>query len=102
MNKYTIIYSETSKKDIDVLANYIIDKCKAPKTAVEYTQGLFKKINSLKNSADSYALYNRKSLQQYGWDLRRINYKKMAILYTIHGNTVLIRRILPSAMITCK
>jgi plasmid stabilization system protein ParE len=101
MNKFTIIYSKTSKSDIDDLANYITDQCKAPKTAAEYTQGIFKKINSLKNSADSYALYNRKSLQQYGWDLRRINYKKMAIIYTIHGNTVLIRRIIPGSMITC-
>lgn len=99
MNKYIIIFSKPSKDDIDDLANYIIGKCKAPKTATEYTKGILKKINSLKNSADSYALCNRWSLHQYGWELRRINYKKMAIIYTIHGNSVLIRRIVPGAMI---
>ena len=99
MNKFSIIFSKPSKDDIDDLVNYIIGNCKSPETAADYTQGILKKINSLVNSADSFVLCNPKLLQHDSWDLRRINYKKMAIFYTIHGNTVLIRRIVPSAMI---
>lgn len=51
MNKFVIIFSKPSKDDIDDLANYIIGKCKAPKTAADYTKGILKKINSIVPSA---------------------------------------------------
>jgi len=100
MRKYKIVYSDQAISDLQSLAEYIIFTCKAPKTSKEYAEGIVKTINSLSFSADSVALYNRKSLSKYGYNTRRINYKKMAIIYTIHGNTVLIQRIVSGTIIT--
>ena len=60
---------------------------------------LFNKIKSLTYSPDSFPLYTRKSSIQYGFIVRRIIYKKMIIIYTIHGNIVLIQRILSGSLI---
>jgi len=39
-------------------------------------------------------------LLKYGFFVRRINYKKMAILYTVYEDTVLIHRVVAGSMIT--
>lgn len=98
--KYKIVYSETAKVDVMDIANYITYTCKAPKTAKEYMKKLFDKIKSLIHSPDSYPLYSRKLSSQYGLYVRRIIYKKLTIVYTIHGNVVLIQRILSGSLIT--
>lgn len=97
--KYKIVYSETAKEDIMKLADFISFSCKAPMTSKVYMKDLFEKIKSLSHLADSYPLYNRKSLIQYGFNVRRVNYKKMSIIYTVHGNIVLIQRILSGSLI---
>ena len=38
--------------------------------------------------------------EDYGTNARRINYKKMAIIYTVHDNIVYIHRIIPASLIT--
>jgi plasmid stabilization system protein ParE len=98
--KCKIVYSQVAKDDIMDIANYISITCKAPKTSKEYMKKLFNKIKSLTYSPDSYPLYNRKLSIQYGFIVRRIIYKKMTIIYTIHGNVVLIQRILSGSLIT--
>jgi toxin ParE1/3/4 len=99
MISYKIVYSETAINDLRNLADYIIYTCKAPLTSKEYAQGIVKTINGLSSIADSLPLYNRKSLTQYGFNVRRINYKKIIIIYTIHGNIVLIQRIISGSLI---
>ncbi len=63
-------------------------------------QGLFNQIKSLTHTAESYPISATKTISHYGYNARRINYKKMAIVYTVHGKTVLIHRVLPSALIS--
>jgi len=96
---YKIVYSEVAKDDIMDITNYITYTCKAPKTSKEYMKKLFNKIRSLTYSPDSYPLYNRKLSIQYGFIVRRIIYKKLIVIYTIHGNVVLIQRILSGSLI---
>ena len=45
------------------------------------------------------AIRNEKSLLKYGFFVRRVNYKNMAILYTVFGDIVFIHRIIASSMI---
>jgi plasmid stabilization system protein ParE len=58
------------------------------------------KIKSLAKNPESYPIRFNLSLMQYGTDVRRINYKKMAIIYTVNDNTVDIHRIIASSLIT--
>jgi len=97
--KFRIVYSEAAKEDIMELTDFISFSCKAPKTSKDYMKALFNKIKSLSDSADSFPLYNRKSFIQYGFNVRRINYKKIIIIYTLHGNLVLIHRIISGSLI---
>ncbi len=100
MNKYRLVFSPESEKDMLELEDVIYFDYKAPLTAFRYIQGLKDMISILKRSPESYSIQTRKSLLQYGSNVRRINYKKMAIIYTVHGDVVYIHRIVPSAMVT--
>ena len=96
MNSFDIVYSLEAVADIDSLTNVILFQYKAPLTAKNYIQGLADEIKSLSQSADSYKIESRKSLQQYGPYLRRLNYKQMAILYNLINDIVYIRRVVPA------
>ena len=100
MIRYEIVYSETAINDLLNLANYIIYSCKAPNTSKEYAQSIVKTINDLSHLAESLLLYNRKPFIQYGFNVRRINYKKIIIIYTVHENLVLIQRIISGSLIS--
>ncbi len=86
--------------DIENLHFYIFENCKSPITAKRYIDGIFHQIKALSHSAESFPISANKFILQYGYNARRINYKKMAIIYTVHGKTVLIRRVIPGSLIT--
>jgi plasmid stabilization system protein ParE len=100
MRSYTIRITKQADFDIENLHFYIVEICKSPITAKRYIQGLFNQIKSLTHTAESYPISATKTISQYGYNARRINYKKMAIIYTVHGKTVLIHRVLPGALIS--
>lgn len=101
MTKYRIIISERAQNDLDSLSNVISFEYKAPKTAIKYLRELFAVINMLSQNADIFQFQTRKSIvDAYGTFVRRINYKKMAILYTIHTDTVYILRVIPQSTIS--
>ena len=97
---YKVEYSKQAEIDIDKLYNVISTEYKAPLTAFRYVQGLINTINRLKQNADIYAFYNSNFVKPYGNNVKRVNYKKMAIFYTVFERTVYIHRIIPSAIIT--
>lgn len=97
---YTVKLSDNADQDIDNLSDAIIYTYQAPNTAFKYVQGLLNAIQSLSKNPESPPIQTRTSLQQYGANVRRINYKKMAIIYTVHGNIVYIHRIIAGSMIT--
>ncbi len=100
MRSYTIRTSEQAHIDIENLHFYIVETCKSPITSKRYIEGIYLKIKSLSHSAESYPISSLKTILQYGYNARRINYKKMAIIYTVHLRIVLIHRVIPGALIS--
>lgn len=100
MKRYSIEISEQARWDLLDLNDTIINKYKAPSTAVKYMRGLAKEIKKLESTAESFAIQSRNSLSHFGFNVRRINYKRMTVIYTVHNDTVHIHRIVASNMIS--
>lgn len=100
MNQFQILITEEAKHDIKQLSDVIKYQYKSPLTAFSYIQGLVDEINKLQLTAESYVIQTRKSFLIYGYNVRRINYKKMSILYSVSNYIVYIHRIVPSSTIS--
>jgi plasmid stabilization system protein ParE len=98
MGQFEISLTSKALSDVDKLRFAIVFKYRAPLTAKRYLKGLNETIRSLKIGADSIQIDEELS-KQYGLDIRRINYKEMAILYTVEGQKVYILRIMPQSLI---
>jgi plasmid stabilization system protein ParE len=96
---YEIDYSDDAKEDLDNLLNVITFDYDSPITAGRYLSGLKLAIHSLSTNPERYPIRHNYFMQQYGANARRVNYKKMAIIYTIHENTVRIHRVTASSLI---
>jgi len=57
-------------------------------------------MNRLKNNAETFTIQSGIFFLQYGFNVRRLNYKKMTIIYTVMNDTVYIQRVVPSSTIT--
>lgn len=90
MKSYTIRTTKQAERDIDNLHYFIYEICKSPITSKRYISGLFVEIKSLSHTAESYKISTHKSVLKYGYNARRVNYRKIAIVYTLHRNIVLI------------
>lgn len=99
MRQYHVVLSENAESDLQNYIDYITHACKAPLTALRHYESLFETLKSLKHSPESYSIQTRKSLQQFGANIRRVNFKKMAIIYSIHGDIVYIHRIVAGSLI---
>ena len=100
MKHYRISLSETAKLEYDNYIDFIRIECAAPLTAARHFKGIDETINSLKTNAEMYLIQTHPSLLRYGLNVRRINYKKIAIIYTIQDNIVFIHRIMVASLIT--
>ena len=98
MRQFEISVTSKALSDVDKLRFAIVFKYRAPLTAKRYLKGLNDTIQSLKIGADSIQIDTNLSAL-YGFDIRRVNYKEMAILYSIEGNVVIIQRIIPQNMV---
>jgi len=99
MEQYKIVISKQAKNDIDELYNVIVYDFASPITAFKYIKGLYKQINSLKRSAESYVIQTRPFYRQYGFNVRIITYKKMTVIYLVSNRCVYIRAVISSATI---
>ncbi len=97
---YRIKLSDEAKKDFDEYLHHIRAVYHAPLTAIKHYAELTKIINNLKCFPESYPVQTGISFLRFGPNVRRINYKKMAIIYTVHGDIVYIQRIMPANLIT--
>jgi hypothetical protein len=100
MKKYKVRISKQAFVDIENLRFVIVNLYKSPITASRYVHELMATINALSVSADSFPVSTLKSVSKYGYNARRINFKKMAIVFTIHGNIVLIQRVVSGALLS--
>jgi plasmid stabilization system protein ParE len=99
MERYKIVISPTAKQDLIHLSNIIRFEYKSPITATQYLKGIYNEIKRLSQNADTFKIQTHCSFLQYGKNVRRINYKKMTIIYTVVGNTTYIQRVVPSSTI---
>ena len=98
MARYSIQLSDEAKDDVRELRMAIEDTYKAPLTAARYVAELDTKMQWLANGASYFPIVPELSYQ-YGYDIRRLNFKKMAILYTIEGDSVIVIRIISQNMV---
>ena len=94
----TISYSHKAYDDICRLNDYIAQECSAPLTAKRYLTGLEQRILWLRQNADLFPIVPELSFEM-GFPVRRLNYERMAILYSTTEATVYIHRIVPQNMI---
>lgn len=100
MKRYKIFVTQTAKNDIDELFSFIVSEYKSLSTAEKYINGIEITINKLTISAESLHIQNKLSTPPNASCLRRINYKKMAIFYTVNSGIVYIHRVIPAARLT--
>ena len=98
--KYRIVYLETALFDVRELRYVIQEIYKSPVTAERYVLGLADEIKRLSILAESLPIQSIEGLMRYGQAVRRLNYKKMAVIYTVHDDLVYIHRIIPASVIT--
>ena len=80
MKKYRIEVSEEAGFDLDRLSEVIINEYKSPLTAFRYVRDLKIEIKRLSILAESPPIQSIESLMRYGQAVRRLNYKKMAVI----------------------
>ena len=98
MRQFDVKLSDQALEDADRVYDYILNRVFAPMTAALYYKGLLNKMHSLQKGASAIAV-DIKLSAHYGMPIRRVNYKKFAILYSIQGDTVIIEQVLPQKMI---
>jgi len=96
---HNIEYSPEARNDLHELAYAITHSYGMPMTAEEYVRELRAEIEKLKQYPERNAVRDNHFLLQYGTNVRRVNYKKMAIIYTIHNDLVYIHRIMAGALL---
>ena len=100
MARFEIVFSEQANTDIQNLTDAIMCEYEAPLTAFKYVQGLLVEIKKLRTIADFLPIQKSGYFLQYSFNVRRLKYKKMTIIYTVIGNAVYIIRVVPSSTIT--
>ena len=100
MRKNSIRITDTALQDIENVHDYIAYELFEPITADKYIRSIYDAIKHLSIYGASIAVSERDSLLlQYGSTVRNINYKKMAIIYTVESNEIIIQRIMAATLI---
>jgi plasmid stabilization system protein ParE len=97
---YTIYLLSEADQDIEELYDYIAYVLKEPVTALDYRDGIYYAIKKLAIYGGSLAISQRGYLRKhYGSTVRTVTYKKMAIIYSVIDNIILILRVMPGSLI---
>jgi len=100
MRKNLVRITDTALQDIENVHDYIAYELFEPITADKYIRNIYDAIKHLSFYGESAAVNERDFLlSQYGATVRNINYKKMAIIYTIENNEIIIQRIIAASLI---
>jgi len=91
--KYKVRYSDDAILDFNDISHLIANELGMPKTAFNYLKGLKEKIKRLEHYPEICAISNNKSIiENYGFNVRKLNYKKVSVIYTIIEKDVWIMR----------
>jgi hypothetical protein len=97
MKRYAVRITKSAQNDIYQVIDHISNIYKAPLTAEKFLIGLYDAIFSLENSAESIRISTKTDILRYGVNARSIAFKKLTIVYTVHGRTVLVKSVIPGA-----
>ena len=93
MKIYRVVISEKAKNDIDDYIDFIYNEYKSPLTALRNYEGLFDVIKDLSTIAGSIKYCTVKSIiDLYGVSCKRINFKKMTIIFSLNNETVQLKQ----------
>jgi hypothetical protein len=96
---YDINISENANIEIWEYYGFIKFDCNSPTDAAKHLSGIWKTIRDLRKNPYVSAKQDREILIRYGYGVRRVNFKKMAIIYTVIGDTIYIHRFIAQSMI---
>jgi len=100
MRKNVVRITDIALQDIENVHDYIAYELFEPITADKYIRGIYDTIKHLSFYGAIVAVSERDFLLlQYGSTVRNINYKKMAIIYTLENEEIIIQRILAATLI---
>lgn len=96
---YKLIVTDKAQEDIDQYIDTIIYTYDAPVTAKKHYDDLYNILRKIEQYPMSNPIRYGSSLLQYGYNIRRVNYKKMSILYTVNENNIYVHRVIASSLI---
>jgi plasmid stabilization system protein ParE len=100
MHKHLVKITDSALQDIEDVHDYIAYELFEPILADKYIRSFYDAIQHLSLYGASVAVSERESLlSKYGSTVRNINYKKMAIVYTVENENIIIQRIIAAALI---
>ena len=86
-------------EDIEEIVDYIEYELFSPMAAQRFLDGLDTKINSLRLHANVFAISTYKDVLKYDVFARHVIYKEFAVIYSIHGNWVVVHRVIHGSLI---
>lgn len=93
--RFEVVLSETANNDIENMAENFMQGGIKTLTGYRYMVELMREMMKLKPKADKYQSIRKKNLFPYGSNLRKLNYKKSSVIFTIISCKVYIFRIIP-------
>ena len=97
---YKLIITDRAQKDIEQYIDTIMYTYDAPMTAKKHYDDLYDVFRKIEQYPMISPIRYNLSLLQYGYNVRRVNYKKMAIFYTVNGYNVYVHRVIAGSLIT--
>jgi len=97
---YKLIITDSAQEDIDQYIDTIIFTYNAPITAKKHYDDLYAILRKIEQYPLANSIRYNSSLLQYGYNVRRVNYKKMAILYTVNEHNIYVHRVVAGNLIT--
>ena len=80
---YEVIVLPKAETEFYNYIDYIYFACDAPSTAIQHYNEIIEILYSLEKYAEIYKIEYLPSMQKYGNNVRRVNYKKISIIYTV-------------------
>ena len=96
---YRIKYELRAVDDIEDIIDYIEHELFNPIAAKRFLEGIFAKINGLKLNAGIFAISTYEDVLKYDAFARHVTYKGFTIIYSIHGDLVVVHRVIHGSLI---
>lgn len=100
MARFRVLVTNSAEQDIVSIVQYIREELHSPLTAKRYYEGLMGHLHWLAEHASVLPIQPDSPLYNGVLPTRRLNYKNVAIIYTISGRDVYVYHIVAQKLIT--